>query len=260
MNFKGFFLTSTFFFLFFLFFFRAAGILTYEDSGYAWNFFFFFFFFCNWYRHFRYLSGRREGFFGGTSRCGPYFFFIVQNYYIDSGLLQTTCWHSVCIGQLEIWGPLKFIWWQKFALSAKKIFSRYIQNVLPKNWTQIILGIIVTKCNQAVQVFSCTRNETGMKILAHGMHMQALCMYMQSLYRHYTVYRHYTSQWAAACNMEERCLFEKLYLCSEKDPLSHTSTERISEQVNGMKKMIFTLTWKTAREKQHRIWKQETVD
>ena len=27
--------------------------------------------------------------------------------------------------------------------------------------------------------------------------------------------------------MEERCLFEKLYLCSEKDPLSHASTERI---------------------------------
>ena len=27
--------------------------------------------------------------------------------------------------------------------------------------------------------------------------------------------------------MEERCLFEKLYLCSEKEPLSHASTERI---------------------------------
>ena len=27
--------------------------------------------------------------------------------------------------------------------------------------------------------------------------------------------------------MEERCLFEKLYLCSEKDSLSHASTERI---------------------------------
>ena len=65
-----------------------------------------------------------------------------------------------------------------------------------------------------------------MKILTHGMHMQALCMYMQSLYRHYTVYRQYTSQ-SAACNMEERCLFEKLYLCSENDPLSQVSTERI---------------------------------
>ena len=27
--------------------------------------------------------------------------------------------------------------------------------------------------------------------------------------------------------MEERCLFEKLYLSSEKDPLSHALTERI---------------------------------
>ena len=73
-------------------------------------------------------------------------------------------------------------------------FSRSIQNVLQKFWTQIFLGIIVTKCNQSMQVFSCMRNATGMKILAHGMHMQALCIYMQSLYRHYTVYRQYTSQ------------------------------------------------------------------
>ena len=27
--------------------------------------------------------------------------------------------------------------------------------------------------------------------------------------------------------MEKRCLFEKLYLCLEKDPLSHAPTERI---------------------------------
>ena len=67
--------------------------------------------------------------------------------------------------------------------------------------------------------------EKGMKILAHGMH--TLCMHYACTCSHYIVYRHYTSQRAAACNMEERCLFEKLYLCSEKDPLSHASTERI---------------------------------
>ena len=52
----------------------------------------------------------------------------------------------------------------------EKLFLRCIQNVLQKFWTQIFLDIIVTKCNQSVQVFSCMRNETGMKILAHGMH------------------------------------------------------------------------------------------
>ena len=61
---------------------------------------------------------------------------------------------------------------------AEIYFSHSIQNVLQNFWMQIFLGLIVTKCNQSVQVFSCMRNETGMKILAHGMHMQALCMYM----------------------------------------------------------------------------------
>ena len=49
---------------------------------------------------------------------------------------------------------------------------------------------------------------------------------MQAHTGHYIVYRHYTSQRAAACNMEERCLFEKLYLCSENDLLFHASTEK----------------------------------
>ena len=63
------------------------------------------------------------------------------------------------------------------AICEKNIFAS-IQNVLQTFWMQTFLGIIVTKCNQSVQVFSCMRNETGMKILAHGMHMQALCIYM----------------------------------------------------------------------------------
>ena len=46
--------------------------------------------------------------------------------------------------------------------------------------------------------------------------------------------------------MEKKCLFEKLNSCSEKDPLSHLSTEKISEQVNSME-MIFTLVWKNSK-------------
>ena len=38
----------------------------------------------------------------------------------------------------------------------EKLFSCSIQNVLQNFGTQIFLGIIVSKCNQSVQVFSCS--------------------------------------------------------------------------------------------------------
>ena len=43
-----------------------------------------------------------------------------------------------------------------------------------------------------------------------------------------------------------RCIFEKLYLCSEKDPLSHASTERII-RAGKQYKMIFTLNLKNSK-------------
>ena len=66
----------------------------------------------------------------------------------------------------------------KFALSAKNYIFTFYSKCIAKFLDANIFGIIVTKCNQSMQVFSCMRNETGMKILVYGMHMQALCMYM----------------------------------------------------------------------------------
>ena len=132
-EFQGFFSNLNVFFLFFFFFFALLVYYLTKIRGTLGIFFFFFFFFVIDIGILGICLAEEKAFLAEPHDVVHSFFFIVQNYYIDSGLLQTTCWHSVCIGQLEIWGPLKFIWWQKFALSAKKyIFALYSKCIAKK--------------------------------------------------------------------------------------------------------------------------------
>ena len=73
----------------------------------------------------------------------------------------------------------------------ENIFSRFIQNVLQKCWMQIVLGIIVTKSNQSVQVFSCMRSSCIWHAHAGIMHVHAVTI--QALHSLQTLYKSVSS-------------------------------------------------------------------
>ena len=138
--------------------------------------------------------------------------FMVQIYCIDSELFQTTRWHSVCIGQLEIWESLSMI--AEICAMREKLyfhvrFKMYCNNFGRKYFWALLLANAISLC----KYFPAWEMRQAWKFL----HMACTCRHYACTCSHYTG----TIQvWAAACNMEERCLFEKLYLCSEESTFS----------------------------------------